>query len=50
MYTSVYLTGAKKDLYNARDVSMTTTIIMIIRTSPPNAPPITGPTGVSSLL
>ena len=48
--TSAYLTVAKNDLYIARDVNITTTIIMIMSTSPPSAPPITGPTGVSSLL
>ena len=48
--TSVYLTEAKNDLYIARVVNMTTTIIMIMSTRPPNAPPITGPTGVSSVL
>ena len=48
--TSLYLADTKKDLYIARLVSMTTTIMTIISTSPPNTPPITTPTGVSSSL
>jgi len=50
MLTSLYLADSKKDLYIARLVRMTTTIMMINSSTPPSAPPITAPTGVSSFL